>query len=58
MSPGNPVTLVLIAAFLKNFIEVYLMYNVVLISAAEHRDSVIYILSHILFRCAVSQDSE
>ena len=40
------------------FIEVELIYNVVLISAVHHSDSVIYIyiLFYILFHCGLSQD--
>ena len=45
-------------SFLKNFIEVQLTYNVVLISAVQQSDSVIhvYILFHILFHYGLSQD--
>ena len=42
------------------FIEVQLIYNVVLISAVQQSDSVIYlyILFHILFHSGLSQDTE
>ena len=43
------------------FIEVWLIYNAVLISAAQQSDSVIhviYILFHILFHYGISQDIE
>ena len=48
----------LLAVFKKNyFIEVYLIYNVVLISAVEQSDSVIHIYI-ILFHYSLSQQTE
>ena len=45
--------------FLKiYFTQVYLIYNVVLISSVQQSDSVIYILFHILFHSGLSQDVE
>ena len=46
--------------FFFNFIEVLLVYNVVLTSAVEQSDSVIHIciLVHILFHYGLSQDTE
>ena len=46
--------------FLVYFIEAWLIYSVVLISAVQHSDSVIHIciLFHILFHYGLSQDIE
>ena len=46
--------------FIKNLIEAYLIYNVVLVSGVQQSDSVlymcIYILFDILFHYSLSQD--
>ena len=42
----------------SNFIEVYLICNVVLISAAQQNDSAIQIFFHILFHYGLFQDIE
>ena len=48
------------ARFLKNFIEIYLIYNVVLVSGVQQNESILHmsILFHIIFLCKLLKNIE